>query len=173
MAAMLLLLRLLMNVVLVYPLADGTATPPVVSPKNLSNMGSATQVAQPGAKLVPPLAAKLAFALLNSCRKPFSKMLISLMWNARQLFGTLFPVYRISSAVSLNISRSIPKLYWWTYGVRILGSTVQRPFWKLERKFLLSVTGITNGSKINGTPPAPSTPSKFALLPPVPSVERL
>src|SRR5439155_27186296 len=120
--------RFEINVVLEYPLLADTAVPPVpATPKNLSRMGSATQPAQPGAKLEPPRAARFFWALRNSCRNPFSKMLTSLMSCARHELGERLPLYRISRAVSFMISRSIPKLYWCTYGLRRLGSAVQRP----------------------------------------------
>src|SRR6266849_4306359 len=139
----LLLLRFEMNVVLEYPLEAATAVPPVpATPKNLSRIGVGTQPAQPGAKLVPPRAARLICAFLKSCKNPFSKMLTSLMSCARQVLGARLPLYRISRAVSFMISRSIPKLYWCTYGLRRFGSTVQRPLPELSRKFCLSVIGI-------------------------------
>src|SRR6185369_15212400 len=111
-----------MNVVLEYPLEAATGVPPVpATPKNLSKMGRGTQPAQPGAKLVPPRAARFFWALRNSCRKPFSKMLISLMSCARHVLGARLPLYRISRAVSLNAGRS------------------------------------------SGTPPGPSTPTRFEV----------
>ena len=48
-----------MKVEFEYPLEAATGVPPVpATPKNLSRIGVGTQVAQPGAKLVPPRAAR-------------------------------------------------------------------------------------------------------------------
>ncbi len=153
-----------MNVVLEYPLEAATGVPPVpATPKNLSRMGVGTQPAQPGAKLVPPRAARFFCALINSCRKPFSKMLISLMSCARHTFGARLPLYPISRAVSLKISRSIPKLNWCTYGLRRFGSTVQRPLAEFSRKFSRSVIGTLNVGKSRGTPPGPNTPTRLEV----------
>src|ERR1051326_1187315 len=99
--------RFEMKVVLEYPLLAATGVPPAASPKNLSKMGNGTQPVQPGAKLVPPRGASVFTRLRNSCTEPFSKMLISLMSCARHSFEERLPVYRISSAVSFMISRSI------------------------------------------------------------------
>src|SRR5688572_8345739 len=104
----LLLFRLLIKAAFAKPFA---ADRPV---KNFVNIGSATQVAQPGAKVVPPLAARFAFALLNSVRKPFSKILISLKSTPRYSFTAWLPAYLISNAVSLKISRSMPNDHWFT-----------------------------------------------------------
>src|SRR5947208_3236538 len=170
----LLLVRFEMNVVLEYPLAAATGVPPAVSPKNLSKMGNATQPAQPGAKLEPPRRARFFWALRKSCRKPFSKMLTSLMSCARHPLGERLPLYRTSRAVSFMISRSIPKLYWCTYGLRRLGSAVQRPLAELSRKFSLSVIGILNVGVSRGTPPGPNTPTKLLVCGVTPlSTERL
>src|SRR6185437_11472398 len=64
---------------------------------------------------------------------------------------------------SLNISRSIPKLNWCTYGLRRFGSAVHKPLEELARKFSLSVIGILNVGVIRGTPPSVNTPRKFAV----------
>src|SRR5215831_10091321 len=101
----LLLFRFEINVLLAYPLVVATGVPPVVCPKNLSRIGSGTQAAQGeaavlGAKLVPPRATRFFCAFRNSCRKPFSKILTSLMVYARHALGDMLPTYRASKAVS-------------------------------------------------------------------------